>query len=61
MIVFNGEEGVMMVEKEKLGLVILDIMMLKMDGVEVCRNLWSKFEFDKILIIFLIVREEDYL
>ena len=56
----NGEEGVMMAEKEKPGMVILDIMMPKMDGVEVCRNLRSKPEFDKTLIIFLTAREEDY-
>lgn len=56
----NGEEGVMMAQKEKPGLVILDIMMPKMDGVEVCRNLRSKPEFDKTLIIFLTAREEDY-
>lgn len=56
----NGEEGVMMAQQEKPGLVILDIMMPKMDGVEVCRNLRSKPEFDKTLIIFLTAREEDY-
>ncbi len=56
----NGEEGVMMAQEEKPDLVILDIMMPKMDGVEVCRNLRSKPEFDKTLIIFLTAREEDY-
>jgi len=56
----NGEEGVLMAQQEKPGLVILDIMMPKMDGVEVCRNLRSKPEFDKTLIIFLTAREEDY-
>ena len=56
----NGEEGISMAEKEKPGLVILDIMMPKMDGVEVCRSLRSKSEFDKTLIIFLTAREEDY-
>lgn len=56
----NGEEGVMMAQEEKPDLVILDIMMPKMDGVEVCRNLRSKPEFDRTLIIFLTAREEDY-
>ncbi|PHN08551.1 response regulator transcription factor [Flavilitoribacter nigricans] len=56
----NGEEGVMLAEKEKPDLIILDIMMPKMDGVEVCRNLRSKPMFDKTLIAFLTAREEDY-
>lgn len=56
----NGEEGVAMAHKEKPELVILDIMMPKMDGVEVCRNLRSKPEFDKTIIVFLTAREEDY-
>jgi len=35
-------------------------MMPKMDGVEVCRYLRNKPEFDKTLITFLTAREEDY-
>lgn len=56
----NGEEGVALAEKEKPDLIILDIMMPKMDGVEVCRTLRSKPMFDKTLIAFLTAREEDY-
>lgn len=56
----NGEEGVALAEKEKPDLIILDIMMPKMDGVEVCRTLRSKPMFDRTLIAFLTAREEDY-
>lgn len=56
----NGEEGVRLAEKEKPDLIILDIMMPKMDGVEVCRTLRTKPMFDKTLIAFLTAREEDY-
>lgn len=56
----DGEEGVALAEKEKPDLIILDIMMPKMDGVEVCRALRSKPMFDKTLIAFLTAREEDY-
>lgn len=56
----NGEEGLELAEKEKPDLIILDIMMPKMDGVEVCRTLRSKPMFDKTLIAFLTAREEDY-
>lgn len=56
----NGEEGIKIAEREHPQLVILDIMMPKMDGVEVCRYLRAKPEFSKTLIAFLTAREEDY-
>lgn len=56
----NGEEGLVQAEKEDPELIILDIMMPKMDGVEVCRQLRTKPKFDKTLIAFLTAREEDY-
>ncbi len=56
----DGEDGIKIAEREQPHLVILDIMMPKMDGVEVCRYLRSKTEFDKTLIAFLTAREEDY-
>ncbi|MBK7474526.1 MAG: response regulator transcription factor [Haliscomenobacter sp.] len=56
----DGEEGVMIAEKEHPSLIILDIMMPKMDGVEVCRNLRSKPDFANTIIAFLTAREEDY-
>lgn len=56
----DGEEGIKIAEREHPQLVILDIMMPKMDGVEVCRALRSKPEFSKTLIAFLTAREEDY-
>jgi two-component system alkaline phosphatase synthesis response regulator PhoP len=56
----NGEEGLKLAEKEKPTLIILDIMMPQMDGVEVCRTLRSRKEFAQTLIAFLTAREEDY-
>lgn len=56
----NGEEGVQIAEKEKPTLIILDIMMPQMDGVEVCRILRGKKDFSNTLIAFLTAREEDY-
>ncbi|NUO03211.1 MAG: response regulator transcription factor [Saprospiraceae bacterium] len=56
----DGEEGIQLAEREKPQLIILDIMMPKMDGVEVCRQLRTKPEFDKTVIAFLTAREEDY-
>lgn len=56
----NGEEGIRLAEREHPDLIVLDIMMPKMDGVEVCRNLRAKPEFARTIITFLTAREEDY-
>ncbi|MCB0560139.1 MAG: response regulator transcription factor [Lewinellaceae bacterium] len=56
----NGEEGLKIAMAELPNLIILDIMMPKMDGVEVCRQLRNKPEFDRTVITFLTAREEDY-
>ena len=53
----NGEEGLKIAMAELPNLIILDIMM---DGVEVCRQLRNKPEFDRTVITFLTAREEDY-
>lgn len=41
-------------------MVILDIMMPEMDGVEVCGKLRSLSQFSKTLIVFLTARNEDF-
>lgn len=56
----DGEAGIKLAKEHKPHLIILDIMMPKMDGVEVCRNLRSNPAFDKTIIAFLTAREEDY-
>jgi len=56
----NGEEALAIAAREIPDLVVLDIMMPKMDGVEVCRALRANPVFDKTLIAFLTAREEDY-
>lgn len=56
----NGEAGLARASEFKPDLIILDIMMPIMDGVEVCRQLRAKTEFDSTVITFLTAREEDY-
>ena len=56
----DGIEGIRVAEQEQPNLIILDIMMPHMDGVEVCRTLRSKSKFDKTIITFLTARDEDY-
>ncbi len=56
----NGKEAIEMAYKVKPQLIILDIMMPEMDGVEVCRQLRSDTAFDQTIISFLTARDEDY-
>ncbi|MEM6396453.1 MAG: response regulator transcription factor [Bacteroidota bacterium] len=56
----NGQEGLKMAERENPDLIIVDIMMPEMDGVELCRQLREKDKFKRTIITFLTAREEDY-
>ncbi len=52
----DGEEGVALVAKEKPDLVVLDIMMPLMDGVEVCRRIRPDLQG---FIVMLTARDDD--
>lgn len=52
----DGEEGVALFRKEQPDMAILDIMLPKMDGFEVCRTIRQE---SKIPIIMLSARKED--
>ncbi len=59
----TAQDGLSGIEKAKSfnpNLIILDIMMPKMDGVEACRILRSDAQFDNTIITFLTARHEDY-
>ena len=56
----DGESGKTMAKKIKPDLIILDVMMPGIDGVEVCRELREMPQMDDTLIIFLTARGEDY-
>jgi len=56
----NGVDGRKMAIKENPDLIILDIMMPGLDGVELCKDLREMPEFENTLIIFLTARGEDY-
>ena len=56
----NGEQGLKLARKLRPDLIVLDIMMPIMDGVEVCRQLRADTDFDNTVITFLTAREEDY-
>ena len=56
----NGIEGKTVALKELPDLLILDIMMPGMDGIELCSSLKSLPEFKDAIVIFLTARGEDY-
>lgn len=56
----NGLKGLKIADEINPDLIILDIMMPEMDGVEVCRQLRTKPAFDNTIITFLTARGEDY-
>lgn len=56
----NGIEGKTVALKERPDLLILDIMMPGMDGIELCSTLKSLPEFKDAIVIFLTARGEDY-
>ena len=56
----NGQEAVDIALREKPHLIILDIMMPVMDGIEACRQLRSNPDFNNTVIAFLTARNEDY-
>ena len=56
----NGEIGLALMKELKPDLIILDVMMPGMDGIEVCDAIRSTPGFQQTLICFLTTRNEDY-
>lgn len=57
---FDGEEGYRKAMKFKPDLILLDIMMPKMDGIELCEKLRSEPQFKNTIIAFLTARSESF-
>lgn len=47
----NGQEGIELLEKEKFDLVLLDLKMPGMDGIEVLKLIKSKWPKTKVIIL----------
>ena len=56
----NGKEGVKMAKKHNPHLIILDVMMPEMDGIEACEQIRKLPEHAETIITFLTARGEDY-
>lgn len=56
----NGKEAILQAEKHLPHLIILDVMMPIMDGIETCEALRGDPKFTETIITFLTARGEDY-
>ncbi len=56
----NGEEALKLVRQISPSLILLDIMMPKMDGIETCQLIRKDLQFEQPIIAFLTSRAEDY-
>ncbi len=56
----NGVEAIKKAKKHKPNLIILDVMMPEMDGIEACEKLRLIPELSETVITFLTARGEDY-
>ena len=56
----NGKEALKIADKHLPHLIILDVMMPVMDGIETCERLRMDKRFKNTIIVFLSARGEDY-
>ena len=56
----NGRDAIKIAAKEKPDLIILDVMMPDLDGIETCRIIRETADLKSVLIAFLTARNEDY-
>lgn len=55
----NGQSGIELARKQNPSLVLLDVMMPEMSGLEVCQRLRNSDETKNIPIIFLTARDDE--
>ncbi len=56
----NGKQAVKKAIKERPHLIIMDVMMPEMDGIEACEIIRKTPELNDVIITFLTARAEDY-
>ena len=55
----NGEEAFEIIKNEKPQLVFLDVMMPKMNGMEVCRKVKKELGLDDVYIVLLTAKGQE--
>lgn len=55
----NGEEALNIIQKEKPNLVFLDVMMPKMNGMEVCFKVKKELNLSDVYIILLTAKGQE--
>lgn len=56
----NGKAALEMMDKDVPHVVVLDVMMPVMDGMETCELIRNNPKYDNVLVAFLTARGEDY-
>lgn len=56
----NGNQALSLASKIKPDLIILDVMMPEMDGMQTCEQIRGTKELENTLIVFLTARSEEY-
>ncbi len=56
----NGKIAVEVAKKERPHLILLDVMMPVMDGIEACEKIRQNPETEEVIIAFLTARNEDF-
>jgi two-component system alkaline phosphatase synthesis response regulator PhoP len=55
----NGEVALEIIKEEKPNLVFLDVMMPKMNGMEVCRRVKKELGLDEVYIVLLTAKGQE--
>jgi len=55
----NGEQALHLIQKEEPNLVFLDVMMPKMNGMEVCQKVKKELKLDHVYIILLTAKGQE--
>jgi len=56
----NGADAIRIAKEQRPDLIILDIMMPKMDGIETCRQIREIDKLKNTFVVFLTAREEEF-